>query len=217
MYVHVGGSPEALELITVGDTFDFNQYWNGSYFWRATNRFAPHNVFTSSERLQNGLENEREEGRAPDRVLYGVWKFKDAEPDLSTETVGVKVSYARPTYVSEWMFDNETNRYERYFSGKADTQSDRTSVFADNVIIVIADVEVVDGVGRKHIDTIGEGEAYVLQDGIKREAVWKKTSESERLRFYSEDGEEISLNAGATWIQVVGSEDFLTFTNEKSA
>lgn len=211
MYVHVGGSPEALELIVVGDTFDFNQYWNGPYFWRATTRSAPHNVYTSTDLLKKGLEKEREAGNAPERVLYGVWKFKDGQPDLSSESVGVRVVFSGPTYVAEWVFDEEVNQYTRSFGGKEDLQLDKASVSADNVAIVITETEVVDNVGRLHVRTMGEGDAYVLQDGVKILATWKKSSESERLRFYDRDGNEIEMNAGRTWIEVVGREDAVTF------
>ncbi len=65
------------------------------------------------------------------------------------------------------------------------------------------DVEIVDAVGRRHIQTIGEGDAFVFMDGKKQEAIWKKPSASERLRFYHPDGTEMELNPGKTWIHVL--------------
>ena len=79
---------------------------------------------------------------------------------------------------------------------------------ADNVAVVVTEIEVIDNVGRREIRTTGEGEAYVLRDGIVIEATWKKPSTSERLKFYNRaTGEEITMNAGVTWIEVVGSEE----------
>jgi len=34
---------------------------------------------------------------------------------------------------------------------------------------------------------------------------WRKPSATERLRFYNEDDQEVAMNAGITWIEVIGS------------
>ena len=88
LYVHVGGSNAALDLIASGGTFDFNQYWWGEYFWRAGNRFAPHNVFTSTTLMNEFVTRRTEAGVVPER-LYDVWLFKDPEPSKSESSLHV--------------------------------------------------------------------------------------------------------------------------------
>ncbi len=78
LYTHVGGSNEALDKIKNGATFDLNQFWHDSQFWRVTDRDAPHNVYTSTDLLGSYVKQKQNAGRpAP---LYGVWKFKTTEP-----------------------------------------------------------------------------------------------------------------------------------------
>lgn len=210
LYVHVGGSNAALDLIASGGTFDLNQYWFGEYFWRSTQRFAPHNVYTSTELLQEYVDEREEVGRAPE-LLYGLWNFK--EPALESEdAVGVEIDFWAPTYVAAWEFDVERRKYVRSQGGYAHETSEGEPILADNIVIAITDVEVIDSVGRRDVRTTGEGEGYVLQDGRLIAAIWKKPSATERLRFYNDQDEEIAMNPGITWIEIIPTEEDLTFT-----
>lgn len=206
LYAHVGGSNQALDLIASGGTFDLNQYWWGEYFWRARDRYAPHNVFTSTELLWAFYTMREEAGLVPTR-LYDLWTFKDPEP-TGDEGVGLYVDFWTPVYVVDWEYDGETGRYLREQFGEPHVTDAGERLAADNVVVVITDIDILDNVGRREIRTTGEGDAYVLQDGIVIEATWKKPSTSERLKFYNRAiGEEIVMNAGVTWIEVVGDEE----------
>lgn len=207
LYSHVGGSNAALDLIASGGTFDMNQYWWGEYFWRANgNRFAPHNVFTSTESLRAFYLLREEAGVAPTR-LYDVWSWKDPEP-TGKDGVGLYVDFWAPVYTVDWEYDGESGQYLRSQFGRPHEVESGDRIVADNVAVVVTEIEVIDNVGRREIRTLGEGEGYVLQDGIVIEATWKKPSKSERLKFYNRaTGEEIAMNAGITWIEVVGDEE----------
>lgn len=207
MYVHVGGSNAALDQIASGGIFDMNQYWWGEYFWRANgNRFAPHNVFTSTELLNAFYQLREEVGVAPTR-LYDLWTWKDPEP-TGKDGVGLHVDFWAPVYVVDWVYDGETGRYLRSQFDEPHVTEAGEQIVADNIAVVVTEIEIIDNVGRREIRTMGEGEGYVLQDGIVISATWKKPSSSERLKFYNRaTGEEIVMNAGVTWIEVVGSEE----------
>jgi hypothetical protein len=205
MYVHVGGSPEALELIATRDSFDFDQFFHGPSFWRSSSRYAPHNVFTATTRLVQVLERYREDDAA-DEPEYGSWKFADAPEELPEEGAGLRVEYGARTYRAEWEYLPEENRYERKQGGRTYKTTGGEPFHADNVIALATDVRVIDAVGRKKLKTVGEGSAIVLHNGEVIEATWKKDSVEERLRFYGRDGDEIAMNPGQTWIEVVGDE-----------
>ena len=209
LYVHVGGSPDALDQIATDGTFDLNQYWYDEYFWRSYDREAPHNVYTSTESLNEAIGYYEDRDRAPN-LLYGVWKFKDAATEVPDETVGVTIDFSVYDWnLVSWEFDVELMRYVRSQAGYPHEMEDDVQVQADNVAIVMAEIDVIDSIGRRSIETVGEGEAYVLQDGLLIEATWKKESVSERLRFYDADDEEIEMNAGVTWIEVAEEEDVI--------
>ncbi len=210
LYAHVGGSNAALDRIASSGTFDLNQYWFDPFFWRSHNRYAPHNVYTSTQLLQSFVDLKKEQGRDV-QPIFETWKFKEPAFVEVAEVERFDVTFYPPSYVVEWKFDPSTNRYLRFQGGSAHTMEDGVQIMADNVAVIVTDVSILDSVGRRKIRTMGEGEGQVFQDGKKKDVVWKKTSESQRVRFYSQDGEEISFNPGVTWVEVIPDLDDLSF------
>ena len=205
LYTHVGGSNAALDLIASGSTFDFNQYWWGSYFWRSNDRFAPHNVYVDTDSLLAFSELREEAGVAPER-LYGLWSFK--EPAPTKESSSIHIDFYAPLYSVDWEYNFQTGRYERWQFDSPHVTDEAVRIEADNIAVVVTDVSIIDYVGRRDIRTTGEGDGYVLQDGQVIEVTWSKPSATERLRFYVGE-EEVAMNAGVTWIEVVPSEDVI--------
>lgn len=215
LYTHVGGSDAALEKIGRTGTFDLNEFSNGAAFWRAADRFAPHNAYTSTDRLAKVVATAKDKGKAPE-LLYGRWSFKDPAKDLEKTGKGVSLTFAAPAYSVRWEHQFETNRYARLQAGKPFKTASGDEIMADNIAVVITDMKVLDAVGRREVTTVGEGKGFVLQDGQAIEAIWKKPSATERLRFFREDGKEIEMNAGVTWIEVVPSEESVTVDAENT-
>ncbi|HBK34611.1 TPA: hypothetical protein DDZ01_01285 [Candidatus Uhrbacteria bacterium] len=211
MYTHVGGSPEALDQIATDGTFDLNQYWNDDFFWRSSNRNAPHNVYTSTDLLSEALAYYEGRDRVPN-ILYGLWHFKDSQVIIPEKIVGVSIDFSIYDWnLVSWEFDSSLMRYSRFQKGIPHTMESEDQIFADNIAIIVTDVEILDEIGRRSVRTIGKGNAFVFQDGLMQEAIWEKPSLSERLMFYTKEGEEIEMNAGITWIEVVPNEEILTF------
>jgi len=208
MYVHVGGSPAALSQIGQDDIFNLNEFYRGWYFWRGSDRSAPHNVYTSIELLTEAYEAESA-WRSMGELSYGLWQFKEnALVDNRPEYQFVSMNfspYFGDLYLAGWEYDPETNDYVRYQSGYQMYMLDGAEIRANNIAILETDIVVLDEVGRRQLTTIGEGEAMVVQDGLIIEATWSKLSVKERLRFYNKNtSEEILFNAGITWIEVLG-------------
>ncbi|TAK03935.1 DUF3048 domain-containing protein [Patescibacteria group bacterium] len=200
LYAHVGGSDAALELIGRTGVFDLNEFGNGAAYWRSADRFAPHNAYTSSERLAAAAKKAEDLGKAP-TLLYGTWAFKDIEPE--PEGAGATVDFGATSYKADWTYDPKTGTYARRQGGLPYQMQDGSPVAAANVAIVITQMKVVDAVGRREVKTVGEGSAMVLQDGKAVKGTWKKPSATERIRFFDENGAEMEMNAGLTWIEVV--------------
>lgn len=208
LYAHVGGSNAALDKIVSGVTYNLDEYGNQYSFWRNKSRLAPHNTYTSIE-LLNTFNNKHNDVNSESENVYGIWEFKDPVDNVPSEPVGVDIDFFPPYYTVQWVFDKDVKRYYRKQYNKID-KVDGSRIFADNVVVVVTDIEVVDYVGRKSIKTIGEGDAYLFQDGKRKDVQWRKPSVSKRLRFYDGD-EEVKMNPGITWVEIVSSKD--DFTN----
>ncbi len=202
VYAHVGGSPEALELIkSTYSTIDLNQFFQSEYFYRQTtnNRFAPHNVYTTGNLLISSLDE-----LDLSEPSYFSWLFKDDSPINSDDAVSVEIDFADGmTYDVFWEYNAEKNSYLRYQAGDVMRMEDNEPIYANNVIVIATDIRVIDNEGRKSLQTIGEGDALIVQDGEAYVARWIKSEHDNRLRFYTYDGYGISFNSGVTWIEVV--------------
>lgn len=207
-YMHVGGSPDALARISREDVNDLNEFSRGWYYWRDTNRYAPHNVYTSSELWQDALEAYPEHYTTSS---YEGWKFADVTSctdDACVTTIDIPYA-AGNTYTATWTYNTTTETYMRSQAGSADIDTDGTQIMANTVIVQYVDSTVLDAVGRLGIDTIGAGRAIVFQKGNILEGEWRKDAVGSRTRWY--DGEEeIALTPGKIWVQVI-NKDTVTY------
>lgn len=204
VYAHVGGSYQALDLIKYDyETIDLDQFYQSEYFYRQNGtRYAPHNVYTSAELLKSSLD-ELSLGK-PD---YQAWLFKSDEPIVpASAATSLAVDFAEgSTYDVKWQYDSENNDYVRYQGNSEMIMENGARVTADNVIAIATDIRTIDDEGRKSIVTVGQGDALLVQDGQNYLIRWKKEERTGRLKFYTPDGEEVLLNAGKTWIEIVST------------
>ncbi|MDD4332873.1 MAG: DUF3048 domain-containing protein [Patescibacteria group bacterium] len=190
IFLHCGGSPEALALITKYQVNDLDEYYNTAYFWREKSLKAPHNLLTSSALIKKKIE----ENKTMAKEFFS-WKYKDEAP-VDSQNLNNKITVKYNSgYAANWEYNSDNNVYER---------SDLTEkpVEAKNLIIQAVKSEVVDEKLRLHLETIGKGEVMVCLDGVCQNGTWEKTSVSSRTRYYKNTGEEFEFNAGATWIEV---------------
>ncbi|HCJ52103.1 MAG: hypothetical protein A2898_04835 [Candidatus Kerfeldbacteria bacterium RIFCSPLOWO2_01_FULL_48_11] len=210
LYAHVGGSPEALQQIAAREIFDFNQFFNSQYFWRDTDRSAPHNVYTSSEKLTfalRDLEAQSEGG-------YDSWAFKEDAPQSSRPVEGktIEIDFSSINYRVSYQYDLTENTYIRSLGGKLHVDSDDRQVKAKNVIVQFVETSLSDGEGRLSMKTTGEGRVLVFRDGAVIEGTWRKDSSDARTEFFDSTNTAIELNAGTIWVEVVPSDREVTYT-----
>lgn len=200
LFAHCGGSPDALAKIVKDKVFDFNQFYKGNYFWRDSARLAPHNVYTSTDKINKYLAGKNKSDGA-----YLGWKFKD---DFPAENDGdnIKIKFKTPDFYVDWIYNKESNDYARILAGEKHKDSDGKEIKAKNVVIQYAKAYVIDDSMRLKMSHIGEGKAIACIDGKCAEGSWKKNSSAVRTRFYDKDGKEILFNAGKTWVEVVRPE-----------
>ncbi len=201
MYMHVGGSPEALNKIRNYNIKDLNEYYYGGYYWRNNGQARPHNVYTSGELVEKALDLKNLEAEDAD---YSTWKFKDDLPEGERpEKAEITIDYGSEVFNIIWKYDPESNEYIRQMDGEIHKDKDGSEIRAKNIAVAYMKMWVLDEVGRKRFETIGEGKAVVFRDGKAVEGTWKKASRQGRTRFYNEEENEIEFNAGTTWIEVL--------------
>lgn len=200
IYLHVGGSNAALARIQTDGVNDLSEMSRGWYFWRDNNRFAPHNAYSSSDLWQDALETYEEHYT---NETYDGWLFDDVDACETDCISEIEVVFSGLTYTAGWDYNTTTESYFRSQARDPHFDSDRSQIVADTVIVQFVDTTVLDGVGRLGMDTIGAGDSIVFQKGHAISGEWKKERVTDRTRFFAENGDEVVLNAGKIWIEVI--------------
>jgi len=206
IYVHYGWSPYAADDVTKLKIDNINGLTDPSPFRRDTNSVAPHNVFTTMNYLKTFLSSSTYNQESLDWQLF---TYSAEEVDLSNTNYvpktadKINIPYSANEYRT-YAYDSSNSYYLRSSNGKA--QYDRRSgkqLHYKNIIIQRVPNKTMDNVGRQQVETVGSGDAYFITDGYFLPIKWSKTSREGKTTYAYEDGTEITLNDGNTFIQIV--------------
>lgn len=196
---HVGGSRLALQEVRNGTHRDIDQFHHPDSYWRATDRYAPHNVYTSFGHLD-----------ALNSSLG--YTTSDPQPHARQDTMpsevvahSVQVLMSGPTYNSGWHYDAEHARYLRSQAGAPHTDREHGHITADVVVVLKMHMDhVMEDGWRENYHTSGTGDAVVFANGLAHEVVWHKENMRTQLSFTNKsDGKEFQLPRGTTWFSAV--------------
>ena len=210
MYVHHGGSPQALETLRNhgGGSWVYNAdgfRWSPRFLWRTDDRAAPHNVYTDGAHLRQLAAKLG----ADDATIKPIWDFGRAL-DPRIRPVGGSITVIYPYETITYRYDTTTNRYLRYINGSKKPQVDA----ADGQVVAPTNVVILrmffgplnDGHPTKHrleAQNVGKGEAWISTNGVTIKGQWRKASETAPTRLFGSDGKPITLAAGQTFVQVL--------------
>lgn len=198
LFVHCGGSPDALAQVKQAPIYDLNEFYNGNYFWRdnSSSRRAPHNVLISGDNWRSYLSK-----RGLNSASADTWLFKEeGEHALTAPDLNL---YFSANFHALWRYNADSNDYKRFFNG-TESRDEGNQITAKNIIIQYVNSQILDNAGRLALEIAGEGKADICLDGTCQFGVWRQKADS-RTRYYYENGDEIKLNPGVTWIEVAGS------------
>lgn len=221
VYLHAGGPPplKAYLASKKSPVIDVNGRATGRVPWRR----APHNLYTTGERLRTFAE--RKLKATADRLAYDpvasgtLQPFRDAAPESLRGGDGGTI---RVTYTSErvdYSYDPATNTWSRTVDGRAQHDAlDRENggygatasgpaIAPTTVVVMIVPIKRSDSIdaalGRLEAASIGTGEAWVFVDGRVVAGSWSKKTVAERTRFLDAAGAEIPFPRGQIFVQVV--------------
>lgn len=212
VYAHAGGSPQALATLrALGSgqlVYNADEFAWGSYFWRVTTRFPPHNLYTDGKHLRE-LTRRLGATSAPPKAA---WRFGPDAPLEQRPTGGrIEVDYLANRVV--YRYDRASNTYRRFVSGSV-RQVDagtKQQVAPKNVVIMrMVFGALNDGHPAKHrleARITGSGVAWIATNGHTIKGTWRKKSISSPTRFYDAAGHQVRLTAGQTFVQVMKTTD----------
>ena len=209
VYAHYGQSTFAVPYLKNVDNINGIEGIGNTAFYRSKDRKAPHNAYTSGERLKKAIEtlgysNEYAEDYA------GHYQFADGEYDLSAEEGAVAAAQVVPGYDMNkplFVYKPEDGLYHRYQYGDIH-EGNEGPITVKNLIIQYCQMGYYATTEYRNINVHTSGEnGYYFTNGYGIPITWEKDGEFGVTHYYGPDGKEIILNQGKTWICIVDALD----------
>ncbi len=216
IYIHAGGSEIAYDEMAYRGVPHVDGV-NGTHqeiFYRDSDRMYElgyeHSLVTEGELIDEYVPTYGFRMEHEDDFEYGM-SFED-NVDLRGGKTAEDVYVCFSSFGKSTSFDYnpETRLYaasqygESYLDG-----NDWTQVSPANIIIIYADMYVIDSEGRLDVDLTSGGSGYFVTAGKYKDITWSKDSIYDRFVFTYDDGSEITYNRGTTYICIISNSGYV--------
>ena len=214
IYVHAGGSPEAMNMLYWLDMDDIDEI-DFDCFWRDKERRKTmaweHTLMTSGERLENYFNANGFERKHSEDFSYPFTFVEDGTP--YSDTVANDISVRFSSYkIGTFTYDPETKLYmigqygDKYIDGNSGDQ-----VGVTNLLVLRTTVyNSGDRWGHMVIDVEGSGTGTYFCGGKATEIQWHKPTMNDPFTYTLADGTHFSFGVGKTYVCVIGHDDIVT-------
>jgi hypothetical protein len=198
--VHAGWSQDAMDMMAGRNLAHLDEvYGDGAYYWRATDRKPPHNLYTSVDKMKKGAEARkfRTEWNGPLLTFA-----KEGQSKLTGAAVHyVQIPYLMG-YFASYDYDAAAGVYKRSMEGKPHLDKETgKQLQTKNLLVLESKHKILDKEGRREVDVFGPNKGMIFQEGMSQAITWER--KNGMLRAYASDGKEVPLLPGNTWVQIV--------------
>ncbi|MDY6794520.1 MAG: DUF3048 domain-containing protein [Actinomycetota bacterium] len=222
-----GGANQVMSMIQAAGMMYIAE--DSTHFWRDRSRYAPHNLYTSTELLRQYLQEQGDSFNAlPDSGLYFVAEVEAAEEETTeeagaeegvestpeescmvSEATAIDIAYKATICSCSYQYDAASESYLHSIQGVP--HNDLTTgarVAPSNVIIQYVNltssgIRDVTGAETPVSQVIGSGNCLVFTRGNVYHATWKKDNRNSPTTFVDENGNPVPLKPGQTWIHYI--------------
>ena len=206
IYVHYGWSPKAQKDISSLKIQNVNGMVESSKtFWRIKDKPAPHNAVTSTKKILDVAERRKYRTTTEQKsVLH--YTVDEVNLEEGTEAIKISIPYSG-SYKVIYDYDEETQRYTRSYNKTVHKDWEtKEPITTKNIIITFAkNSQLNDGSGkdRQNLSNIGTLDGYYITNGKAIKIKCVKTARKEQTIYQDLEGNEIDVNDGNTFIQIV--------------
>jgi hypothetical protein len=202
--VHSGGSKDALQELRSNKypaVADGDEYFNGKYFKRDNQKYAPHNLFSSTEMLRQMLTDKKWE----DWNSGNYWNFAEVPADqIKAEATNISIPFVIKSYAVRYKFDPATNNYKRFVADQPVIDAgNKQPVSPKNILVQFADSFAVEAATEGGIDfnLDTSGPLTLFTAGKVIAGSW--SYKNGKISYLDEQGQPLVLQPGPTWIEIV--------------
>lgn len=185
-----------------------NKPWK-KYYTGVKGLPSPHHIDANVKAMQALIPADF---KAPSRPYL----FTDELPDLGDFATNISITLAKKAYSSSFTYDPEANVYLRYVNGEpyVDKSTNEQLSFS-NLIIQRTEVTFYHGISDRPLtENIGSGNADIFIGGRYIPGYWARTGMNQRTVFFDQDGKELELQRGKTFISMIDYSTPVTYTAE---
>lgn len=205
-FAHCGGSADALnEIKSDASIMSINEISKENYFWRDSSRKAPHNLYTSADKIRSYIGNTWDTNSK--QFVNFNNEYYNSNSLESCSNISLNIN---KLYNTSYTYDD--NLYTKYMDGKEaiDMNNNEPLRFSN---IIIQKTNIVLGEDGLHLDInlIGKGEGLLLTKGKIINIKWEKFSELSKTTLYDMNGNEIPLSTGKTIWHIIDKNTNIQF------
>ena len=204
IYIHYGASDIGYNYLYKGLLDHLDGMADDSVFYRTSDRVAPHNAYTSTEGIKKGIEYKGFNTTLDEDAVFPLKFNEDEENEIILENgeEAIQVSTNFPHNDPYFEYNEETKTYDRYQFGEAHIDVENGEQLTFKNLIVQECTWYMADTKHKHINTTGEGTGRYYTNGKMVNITWSKESDMGTTHYYLEDGNELTLNRGKTFISI---------------
>ncbi len=202
---HVGGSSDSLDLISEASIVSLDKTDGADkYFFLSPDKKAPHNNYTNTDLLRQGMQDKGAILVAPSTEL----PIGSMTGGSTAHEVTVRFPEQTHDVVFKW---NQVNQYyERYENNETFVLENDQLVTANNVVVVIAEHERIykENLDEWQVQPVlkGYGPAFFHKDGKVWEGEWNNDSTDSLIEFIVGKSNML-FDPGNTFILVIEDND----------
>lgn len=207
IYCHYGQADFALPYFEQNVIDHLNGINLGSTaYYRTSDRPAPHNAYTSFDLLQNGIasQNYSQEYKEGYDGHY-LFAPEGQKTVLENGVDANVVKFENFTYNHPWFeYDAASGEYKRFQYGGA--QIDEVTgeqLTCTNILVQYSSYPKYEGSEYLNVDAVSGGAGKFITGGKAIDIQWSKDSDWGITHYYDADGQEVQLNPGVTWVEIV--------------
>ena len=202
-YGHVGWSELAQNAIESSGCLNLNGLTalSNIMYYRDNTRYAPHNCYTDSDKIVAGIDYNGYDLNHKDDYTNDMFKFNLSDTALGSGMTANKVTTSYSSSRQPWFEYNDSDkRYYRFQYGdkQIDDQTGEQLSYKNVIVMFVQYTDI--GSGLQDIDWYKGGDAYYITDGEYEKIKWE--TKQNKIRYYTEDGEQLKMNPGNTFISV---------------
>lgn len=205
IFTHFGQSTYAKTQLNEHDIDNINGfvYPDDKYFSRDTSRdvASEHTAYTTKDKIVKAIKEKEYRTTLKDGYTEP-FQFNLYENEILKDgsCVVAKINFST-NYQYTFNYDKQANVYYSHLNNEPFMDSNGTQQNFTNLVVLYTDISAISGDTKNRVDfDLSYGHGVYISNGSYCDINWEKGSSTDMLKLYDEDGEELKLNVGRTYI-----------------